>query len=274
MTFDLAVSVLDACDYLEARHIHSPIKRRDPIEPGRREKELAEIELTRAMLALFRAQRKAVQALLEQHYPGRKQLPTPPDPTIIMALEEDMGGFWRKVFNIVQSGMIGGVLIFEAKVPIGLDYSLVNMNAVEAARKYVYDQLKPGVDDVTREALRKAISGFVETPGMTIGDVISALPFDEARAERVAVTEITRAYAEGNRLAGEKLKEDFPDVPVIKQWFTNNDDRVCEICGPLHEQIVLLDEIFHTDFGDFAEPPAHPRCRCWTSVTTDISRAT
>lgn len=273
MTLELSHSILDACDYLEAHNVASPLKRRDPIEPGRREKELAELDLTRAMLALFRAQRKAIQALLEQHYPGRKQLPTPPDPTIIFALEADTESLWRKIFRIVQGSLFGGVRIFADRMPIGLDYSLVNTAAADFARTYVYDQLKPGIDQVTREALQKAISGFVETPGMTIGDVIDMLPFDEARAERVAITEVTRAYAESNRLAGEQLKKDFPDVPVIKRFFTNNDDRVCPICGPLHNTVVPFDEPFHTGAGDLDGPPLHVRCRCWLTVTTDISRA-
>jgi hypothetical protein len=49
------------------------------------------------------------------------------------------------------------------------------------------------------------------------------------------------------------------------EWRTANDEKVCEICGPLHEERRDLDESFGEDsFGEemFA-PPAHISCRCW-----------
>jgi SPP1 gp7 family putative phage head morphogenesis protein len=84
----------------------------------------------------------------------------------------------------------------------------------------------------------------------------------------IAVTEITRAYAEGQRLAGEALRQEWPDARVTKTWFTNNDDRVCEICAPLDGKTVALDD----EFGmDIQQPPAHVRCRCWIDTRTDIT---
>jgi hypothetical protein len=69
---------------------------------------------------------------------------------------------------------------------------------------------------------------FIDTPGLTLGDIVSDLSdiFGVDRARMIAVTETTRAFAEGNRLAGLQLKEEYPDVKVIKRWYTNNDDKV------------------------------------------------
>jgi hypothetical protein len=124
------------------------------------------------------------------------------------------------------------------------------------------------LNETTIRALQETISAFVETPGMSIGDVMARLPFTQYRAQMVATTEITRAYAEGNMLAGQALREEFPDVPVVKIWYTNADDRVCEICGPLHATEVGLDELFAAGYD---KPPAHVNCRCWMEVTTSIN---
>jgi len=136
-----------------------------------------------------------------------------------------------------------------------------------------------GIDETTLDDVRSAVSMFIQTPGMTIGDTMSAMSITgmqrEMRSLRIAVTEITNAYATAEQLAGEQLQSEFPDVRVIKRWWTNNDDLVCPICGPLHGKIVGIGEKFSTDLGDDnivvnERPPAHPNCRCWLSTTTQI----
>jgi hypothetical protein len=52
-----------------------------------------------------------------------------------------------------------------------------------------------------------------------------------------------------------------------KTWFTNNDDRVCDICGPMEGEEVASDESFSS--GDDA-PPAHVNCRCWVDYNTNL----
>jgi hypothetical protein len=101
---------------------------------------------------------------------------------------------------------------------------------------------------------------------MTMGDVMDMLPFDERRGLLVATTEITRSYAQGQMMAGLALQEQWPGVRVVKRWYTNADDLVCEICGPLDGQAVDLDEMF----DGAGEPPAHPGCRCWMETSTEI----
>ncbi len=58
--------ILDTCDFLEAQGVDvSPvIKRRDPIEPGRRRKEKAEDELFALMMSYFRAQSRHIKEYL------------------------------------------------------------------------------------------------------------------------------------------------------------------------------------------------------------------
>jgi len=163
------------------------------------------------------------------------------------------------------------VNLFGNNSKVQIDWTLINLRAAQWAREYVYDLIKD-INKTTREVMREALSQFVETPGMTLRDVMDMLPFDEDRAQRIAVTEITRVYAKADQMAGEELKEQFPDVRVVKVWFTNNDDRVCELCGPLDNQEVEIDENFYTPEPPYADgnPPRHPNCRCWTETTTKL----
>lgn len=50
-------------------------------------------------------------------------------------------------------------------------------------------------------------------------------------------------------------------ISKIKEYIYNTqaDERVCEICGPLHKKIFPMSQL---EVGVTA-PPLHPRCRCW-----------
>jgi len=260
----LAISILNAADYLESRGIKAILKRRDPKEPGRREKEIAEIELDRMMLRMFRAQSRVARDLLESHYPNRKQFGTNIPDVVIAAGDE----YWEKIFGIILKAVTGGIDIFAAAQTIGMDYTLVNAEAADFVRTYVFDEFRVRIEDTTRKVLQDTISEFIETEGMTIGNVIERLPFNAVRSEMAAITEVTRAYAEGDRLAGEAMREEFPDVRMIKTFWTSVDDRVCDLCGPLHGVEVGIDEMFP---GGYDGPPIHVRCRCWRTTTTALA---
>jgi len=161
-----------------------------------------------------------------------------------------------------------GVDMFGDLLPFDIDYSLTNSEAASCATKYAGELVK-GIDETTLEVLRKSVSDFVDTPGMTIGDVMSRLPYSERRARLIAVTEITNSYAAGEQMAGDALAEQFPGVPVVKTWWTNQDDRVCPICGPVHGQTVDINDAFS---NGRQKPSAHPGCRCWVTYTTRLAQ--
>jgi hypothetical protein len=77
----------------------------------------------------------------------------------------------------------------------------------------------------------------------------------------VAVTEVTRAYAEGNRRSAKEY-EDQELFTWVRTWRTNNDDLVCELCGPLHGKTAEGTDGEYP-LGGGQGPPRHPRCRCW-----------
>lgn len=233
-----------------------------PVEPGRAEKLAAERKLAALFTGYFARLGKQAAAKLRADPPKQK------------AAREwwDEDEFWDDadfldgLLSLITAAVRGGVILLTDMIDLDLDLTATNKEAAAAAREYVYDLVK-GITDTSRDALREAVSAFVETPGMTIGDVIAALPFDEQRAALIATTEITRAYATGQAAAGDALKEQYPDVRVVKTWYTNVDDRVCPICGPLHLVSAEMDEDFG---GEFDGPPGHPGCRCWVTYGTRL----
>ncbi len=261
----LITAIQDAADELERRGVDLSYawKRRDPREPERRAKEAAEDALMLWVRRRFRRQAKRIKERLEMEHPERKAAKLPPGWENILEDAEDEDEL-ALLIQLLTKNTQNGINLFGQSTGIDIDYTITNVEAAEWARKYAYDFIK-GIDDTTRQVLQQAITSFVETPGFTIGDIMDMLPFDEQRALRVAVTEVTRTYAQGQQMAGEQLQAEFPDVKIVKRWYTNNDDRVCELCGPLDGTEVELDENFYEPDNSYQDgnPPLHVNCRCW-----------
>jgi len=243
--------------------IHA-LKRRDRREPGWQEKEAAEARLAAAMSRAFGKQARKVREYLGtvEQVPAAKYDPVATYIDLASFDDEDVTAITARLIEAAQ----GGVYLFGQAAGLEINYTLVNKEAARWIRNYIFRFLKD-LSTTTIDSLKYNIARFIETPGMTIGEVMQFLPFDEQRAKTIAVTEITRAYAQGNQLAGEELKREFPGVKVVKVWFTNNDDLVCDICAPLNGVEVEIDASWE---GGIDNPPAHVNCRCWTDSSTSI----
>lgn len=80
--------------------------------------------------------------------------------------------------------------------------------------------------------------------------------FGAERARMVAVTEVTRAYSEGNQAAWRA-----GGIIDRKRWETSADEAVCKVCAPLQGQEQPLDADFQSEFqGVAGGPPAHAGC--------------
>ena len=82
-----------------------------------------------------------------------------------------------------------------------------------------------------------------------------------SRAETIARTE-TMAALNAGQLSGmkEALAEDLLDPEDAgKEWMVTPDDALCEICAPMADESVHIDEPFSNGLDT---PPAHPNCRC------------
>lgn len=222
---------------------------RDRREPGRREKLRVQLRMAAVIRKLFLAQRERIAAWAQT----LKALPDIP-PGLLDADDAEL------VLALIE-GLTGGIALTAQQVRLDADWTRANTRASRWARQYV-GQLIREINSTTLDAVRQAVALYVETPGMEIGDLMRLLPFDAERALRIAVTETTRAFAQGQAAARDELREQFPDVVVETVWHTNNDDIVCDVCGPLDGRAVDDDTI----------PPAHPNCRCWISVNTRIER--
>lgn len=142
-------------------------------------------------------------------------------------------------------------------------WELANNAAADWALSYGYELVR-GLLATTRDRLQREIAEYIrnsETIGQLMRRIAAGGVFGEDRAMMIAVTEVTRAFAEGNLAAWRAS-----GVIERRRWNSNNDELVCPVCGPLNGQVVGLDE----PFGDgVAAPPAHPRCRCWTTPVVE-----
>lgn len=124
------------------------------------------------------------------------------------------------------------------------------------AMQYTYDLVRK-ITETTRQALQRVIPRAT-AEGWTNAQIAEALApyFSEARARMIAVTETTRAYSAGVEIAQRVLADDGVKTRLV--WRTARDERVCPICGPRDGK--------PRGKGWDDLPPAHPNCRCWTTI--------
>lgn len=184
-------------------------------------------------------------------------------------LTSALNTFLQKVY-VQQAEQLAG------QVSTAVDWTLVNKDAAEWAKKYTYDLVKE-LRDTTRTAvdaglqilqkqLQDTISQGIEQ-SLTLADIRAQLEptFGPVRAEMIATTEITRATDLGEAAAVDRLKE--RGVEMEPEWQTREDETVCPTCLGLDGVIGrLIDGVWmfkHKETGELYElGPAHPRCRC------------
>lgn len=149
-----------------------------------------------------------------------------------------------------------------AEIGIDFDVAVINEAALAWANEYTMELVK-GLTETTRGVVQRAIDAFVGTPGMTVGNLTELLEpaFGKIRAEMIGITEVTRAYAAATNVYKQLLAQYGLETERI--WNTSEDERVrvCPICGPLDGQ---PEHVWVDRFPN--GPPAHPRCRCWTTL--------
>jgi SPP1 gp7 family putative phage head morphogenesis protein len=179
----------------------------------------------------------------------------------------------RALLESVDLGVFVAVEQLES-IGLGMDWTLVNEDARAWAQNHI-GTLIGGIDETTMARTRSAVAEWIQN-GEPLPKLIEDLEpiFGAQRAQLIASTEVTRAYAEANqrvyREAGIRYME----------WRAAADELMCPICGALNGQIVGIDDKFDGALDEeiraqfrvnFAIPPAHPRCRCWiVPVVADI----
>ena len=156
---------------------------------------------------------------------------------------------------VMSAADLGVTVAVDQLGPIGFDWTLANVAARDWAAQHA-GALISQIDDTTTRAVRQAVARWVEN-GEPLEALIQDIEplFGRKRAEMIASTETTNAFASANKLAYQQS-----GVVTEWEWRTAADERVCPVCGPLNMKQRKFDEAFE---GSIMQPPAHPRCRCW-----------
>jgi len=180
------------------------------------------------------------------------------DITFWMLEEEE---FWEEIagtfVGILLNAVDGGMLLLS-----GLEVNLdaVNQRIIQFARTY-RDIWLHRITTTTRETVQEAVTNW-----LTAGDKLDTLKavlegtFSKVRAERIAVTEVTRLYAQGNQMAWRESGM----VDMFK-YMTAEDDKVCPICNDYGRG----DKEYPLEDLD-AMIPAHVNCRCWAKPVVNM----
>lgn len=243
------------------------------VDPQWRAKENYERQVRAAMAAFFAAERERIKARVERKAPKSRKA-------------QDLGldkNFWAGEYDLLLAELLP-ILIdmsadalaeFQAEFEgagIGVDWSAPNTAAVEWARRYAA-QLVTGITANTRKDMARTVAAWLGTPGSPIGDLFERLEkrysLSPKRAEMIAVTEVTNAYAAGSAEGARALE--VQGWTLAKTWHTNRDDLVCALCRELDSASVIGVD---AEFEDGSVlPPRHPRCRCWLTYSVVLAEA-
>jgi 2'-5' RNA ligase len=185
-------------------------------------------------------------------------------------------GMWRRRVGTIMnrlrsiSGRAATVAAEDIgdRLPRGWDENLAQYTAAtRALLNAVGDRLAAEASQSLAEGLnagegladlKKRLSAVFAADGTQLGP---------GRAERIAMTEATRAFNAGTLAAAQALTG--PDRPLVKQWVTRRDARVREAHADTNGQLQLLDEPFDVAGtpmqypGDPTAPAALTvNCRC------------
>lgn len=188
-------------------------------------------------------------------------------------MSEELGSTLEvSLADVYLSSALDAQAAIDNVVPISIDWTRPNENAQAWARQYAFDLVR-GLQDTTQTqvqeniaSLQKDLSDFFERPTTLAeirGNIGKYIPdwqdrlgrvwSSEERAKMIATTEITRASVQGDLDSVKFLSSDY-GINMIPVWQTSRDEKVCPICGPLHNKRQ------GDEWSD--PPPAHVNCRC------------
>ena len=190
---------------------------------------------------------------------------------------------------LIHAGGEAGAGLLPESLKILIDWDYFNQEAINYLNKYRLSWVS-GISKATRIKSQIAIEQWIRTGGAKpeLDAMLSQL-LGPARASRIATTEVTRIYARGNQLAWKAT-----GFVTAQKWQTSQDEKVCPLCGPMHNRTVSIDEVFYNSPSDIANspqmkelvkdpekrtakagslirnsgayiegPPMHVNCRCW-----------
>lgn len=203
---------------------------------------------------------------------------------------------WLKIAlpAITQAYSLGstGNLNYNELEILATDYATdlgeyVNKTSADALMEGFAAQVNAGWSDIlawerAKEAygldarqMRSYISGLMaQDPKSYVTDPIPAASralINQAvsvRAERIGVNEAYKSSQVGRNMVWLTMaaQGDIPEG-TRKKWVTAEDERVCDVCGPLDQRVIPLHWKFKANTGErFYAPGVHPNCRCHLEI--------
>lgn len=168
--------------------------------------------------------------------------------------------FGPTALTLIMKGAKAGENALPPSLRVLINWNVFNDKVVAFLNRFRLEHLG-GINEVSRRHAVSAIETWIKG-GEPLPMLVKRLEpwFGPTRAERVAVTEVTRLYAEGNQQAWSAS-----GLVGANKWQTGRDDRVCPVCSPLHNVVVPLGEGFTPSGPGMGPtgPPLHTRCRCY-----------
>lgn len=188
--------------------------------------------------------------------PKRKDTIPDPEDVVFWTLEAEI--LYEILLPYITESVVGSAyrsyVELSAESEIGISWEAVNQMAIDWSANYTAQ--------VVAQISKTSMAAFTEKfePWLLSGEPLSALveqltPFyGEIRAEMIAVTEVTRAFAEGNMLFWNST-----GMVTGYNFRTARDEKVCPLCdgisGAASRNPHRMDDV-----DDL--PPKHVRCRC------------
>ena len=179
----------------------------------------------------------------------------------------DLAQFQSEIARLIENELAATTAdeIARTASGVGFEFDTTRYNEIARAwaKEYSYELVKD-LTERTRQVIQDAQAQFIATRGMTRGDLVALLvpAFGAVRAEAIAVTETTRAYAQSQAAYQEMLEDE--GITMQRVWHTLADEIVCDICRSLNRVAEDEQGLFHSDFSgrDYDSAPAHVNCRC------------
>lgn len=191
----------------------------------------------------------------------------------LMPKQEDIADDTEEIAGIVML-RAGSTTINRFKLAdFGISFDLANEDAVrymQSLRDITLSEMNGSISYTTRQEIIEAVTDGLMN-GESYGEVAARIAkmgdqgvFSDARAQRIAVNETSKAYGFGS---AQPLKEyrQRTGRQVWKLWVKESD--ACAICTEnADDGWILFDEKFNS--GDLTEP-AHINCRCAVAYRFD-----
>jgi hypothetical protein len=219
-------------------------------DPNARDKDRLEEEIAKFFAEQFELQYAELQRELRR----RQEVPGP-----------DFWEDWAATFAAflivsLQSGALTSAETEQEITDIGVPFDDLAAE-INTWASTLSLELARSINNRTRASLQDALR-VLETTG-DIDALIEGLApmFSLSRAENIAITETTGAFAQGVQAYVRGLNAQ--GVTTDEIWHTKEDERVCIICEPNQDKL-------GSEGSTAPDLPAHPRDRCWITTVLII----